>query len=172
MKKRGRNISASNLKEIFTFIDSFMPKTKEQERDLIILKYAYIDNMSSLEIARLEDKRIVGFGNRSSGKLLTGASISRIIKSYGLEYEKRIDYTKRNNYKRRKELTNERQKGNIKKPLICGVCGSTENLELHHIIPIEFGGSDDFFNLLYLCRNCHKNIHRSIRKSVTPIEVE
>lgn len=163
MNKRGRNISASNLKEIFDFIDGFVPKNKAEERDLIILKYAYIDNMTGLQIARLKDKRLVGYGNRSSGELLKGESITRIIKSYGLEHEKRIDYTQRNNYKRRKELTNKRQKGNIKKPMICGICGSKENLELHHIVPIESGGSDDFFNLLYLCHDCHKHIHRSTK---------
>ena len=167
IKKRGRNISTSNLKEIFAFLDAFVPETKEQERDLIILKYAYVDDLSGLAIARLGDTRIVGYGNRSLGKPLKGESIDRIIKSYGLEHEKRIDYTKRNSYERRKNLTNERQKGNLTKPYICGCCGSVKKLELHHIVPIDFGGTDDFFNLLYLCQDCHKQVHRNF-KAVMP----
>lgn len=37
----------------------------------------------------------------------------------------------------------------------CQVCGSTQDLEKHHIIPLEKGGPDVPQNLIVLCRECH-----------------
>ena len=38
----------------------------------------------------------------------------------------------------------------------CIKCGATENLEVHHIIPVSKGGSNSMRNLITLCHNCHK----------------
>ena len=40
-----------------------------------------------------------------------------------------------------------------KKP--CAFCGRTEQLELHHMIPLFLGGTDDAANLVWLCEPCH-----------------
>ena len=32
--------------------------------------------------------------------------------------------------------------------------------EVHHIIPLKYGGRDSFENLILLCNNCHKQRHR------------
>ena len=37
----------------------------------------------------------------------------------------------------------------------CTKCGSTEHLEVHHIIPISRGGGNSSVNLTTLCRRCH-----------------
>ena len=37
-----------------------------------------------------------------------------------------------------------------------------EEIELHHIIPLAFGGTDDYFNLIYLCHDCHMKLHHTI----------
>lgn len=37
----------------------------------------------------------------------------------------------------------------------CEVCGSTENLELHHIVPLLYGGTHGDWNLMTACRECH-----------------
>ena len=36
----------------------------------------------------------------------------------------------------------------------CEKCGSTRNLEVHHKIPIEQGGTHDLSNLKLLCHRC------------------
>lgn len=41
----------------------------------------------------------------------------------------------------------------------CCMCGSKENLEFDHIIPISKGGATTFRNLQILCKNC--NIKKS-----------
>lgn len=37
----------------------------------------------------------------------------------------------------------------------CELCGSDRGLEIHHIIPVVFGGTDDKDNLLCVCKKCH-----------------
>jgi 5-methylcytosine-specific restriction endonuclease McrA len=44
----------------------------------------------------------------------------------------------------------------------CEKCGAenNHNLEIHHTLPIYKGGNNNIDNLIVLCRNCHKEIHR------------
>ena len=42
----------------------------------------------------------------------------------------------------------------------CSKCGKAGRLEVHHVIPISEGGSNDPENLACLCRACHIDIHR------------
>lgn len=41
-------------------------------------------------------------------------------------------------------------------PHKCAMCGSTERLEIDHIIPLARGGSNDPDNLQILCRHCNR----------------
>lgn len=45
----------------------------------------------------------------------------------------------------------------------CPICGdflfNGEELEIHHIIPVKQGGSDDMNNLEHLHKGCHKQVH-------------
>ena len=43
----------------------------------------------------------------------------------------------------------------------CKVCDFAveEMLEVHHILPLSKGGTNEWFNLALLCPNCHKAIH-------------
>ena len=45
--------------------------------------------------------------------------------------------------------------------LKCEKCGVIKPLEIHHIIPISEGGTDDKINLQILCKNCHWLIHHN-----------
>lgn len=44
---------------------------------------------------------------------------------------------------------------------VCEICGKTDNLEIHHKIPVYCGGISNPDNLKVLCKDCHKDIHRS-----------
>lgn len=37
----------------------------------------------------------------------------------------------------------------------CELCGSQRSLEVHHIIPVAFGGDDSLDNLICVCNSCH-----------------
>ena len=55
---KGRNISNKNLNEIYDFINNFQPKNEIEERNLIILRYAYIDNLSAESIYKLKNPKL------------------------------------------------------------------------------------------------------------------
>ena len=43
----------------------------------------------------------------------------------------------------------------------CNICDSewTSILEIHHLIPLSLGGTNDIHNLIPLCPNCHRIVH-------------
>ena len=47
----------------------------------------------------------------------------------------------------------------------CPICNDSllngEHLEIHHIVPVVKGGSDDVNNLIHLHKMCHKQVHKS-----------
>ena len=45
--------------------------------------------------------------------------------------------------------------------LQCCNCGSIEDLQYHHIVPIALGGIDVNSNMCCLCYKCHFKIHHS-----------
>lgn len=45
----------------------------------------------------------------------------------------------------------------------CGLCGSGENLEVHHIKPQSRGGEDSWTNTITLCHDCHLIITKYYR---------
>jgi len=43
----------------------------------------------------------------------------------------------------------------------CEMCGTSERLQVHHILARRFGGTDDDPNLALLCYDCHfKTVHK------------
>lgn len=46
----------------------------------------------------------------------------------------------------------------------CAVCGKTEGLEIHHVKPLANGGTNDFNNLLVVCREHHDQLHMKYSK--------
>ena len=66
-----------------------------------------------------------------------------------------------------REKSEERKKSNnpgFKKALVevhgdrCVNCGSDENIEFHHIVPLAIGGTNNYGNVVPLCWRCHKAI--------------
>jgi hypothetical protein len=59
-------------------------------------------------------------------------------------------------------LTSERVKGNKLRAKVlerdgymCRICGSDENLEVHHMLALTFGGKSTMKNMITLCADCH-----------------
>lgn len=46
----------------------------------------------------------------------------------------------------------------------CQLCGSTNWLEIHHIIYRSQGGNNDERNLIRLCKKCHMLVHSNKKK--------
>lgn len=49
----------------------------------------------------------------------------------------------------------------------CCNCGSTEELEYHHIIPLSLGGNDVLSNYCCLCYACHSLLHFGDKKKIS-----
>ena len=45
---------------------------------------------------------------------------------------------------------------------ICQICGSKDHPEGHHLIDFVFGGVADKDNIVTLCQECHKNVHKGL----------
>jgi 5-methylcytosine-specific restriction endonuclease McrA len=43
----------------------------------------------------------------------------------------------------------------------CVVCGATERLQIHHIVPVLEGGQNVLINLETRCAACHRDAHRN-----------
>jgi hypothetical protein len=41
----------------------------------------------------------------------------------------------------------------------CMICGSSRNLQAHHVLPLSRGGTNRIENLKLLCEKCHKSEH-------------
>ena len=61
---------------------------------------------------------------------------------------------------RKKTDAKQRQKALERDGYKCQICGSTENLEVHHIKHREDGGTDALGNLVTLCALCHAEQHK------------
>jgi 5-methylcytosine-specific restriction endonuclease McrA len=46
----------------------------------------------------------------------------------------------------------------------CQVCGSMQNLQVHHLKLRSRSGSDEEQNLITLCVQCHERMHRKPRR--------
>ena len=42
----------------------------------------------------------------------------------------------------------------------CSKCGKAGRLEVHHVVPMAAGGTNDLSNLIVFCRGCHIAHHR------------
>jgi 5-methylcytosine-specific restriction endonuclease McrA len=45
----------------------------------------------------------------------------------------------------------------------CQICGSSENLQVHHLRPRSKLGNDSIQNLITLCSCCHAHQHKQLR---------
>lgn len=44
----------------------------------------------------------------------------------------------------------------------CVNCGSGDDIEFHHIVPLSLGGTNNYGNVVPLCWKCHKAVHGGI----------
>ena len=159
----GWNLPTEITARIAPRIEALAPKTDVERRNKRILELAFIQNMNASQIARLNDPIIIGMGNRSKGKPLSPSSIRNICIAFAPEV---MEYRRKSHasiaVQRRNPLYKKRQQGEINRPTVCATCGRDTNTEQHHIIPLAAGGTDDYFNLISLCHDCHMKLHHNI----------
>lgn len=45
---------------------------------------------------------------------------------------------------------------------VCQICGSSNHTEGHHILDYQFSGAADKENIITLCREHHKEVHKGL----------
>ena len=54
------------------------------------------------------------------------------------------------------------KKGKERDLYTCQVCGSRDRPEGHHILNYQHGGAANIDNIVTLCGECHKKVHRGL----------
>ena len=161
----GWNLPTEITIAVASRIAEFNPVNDIERRNKRILELAFIHDMNPQQIARLNDPEFIGIGNRSKGKPLSSSAISSICMAFAPEvadYRSHVKQTRNPAQIKRTALYKQRQTGEIHRQEVCATCGSKEDIELHHIIPVAVGGTDDYFNLISLCHACHMKLHHTI----------
>lgn len=50
----------------------------------------------------------------------------------------------------------------------CQLCGSRENLQIHHLTYRHIGFENPWVDLVTLCENCHSGVHRMMSRRTAP----
>ncbi len=165
----GWNIPDEIRGKILQILKRWEPRGDRERRDKRICELAFAEDMNAAQIERLKDPLLVRYtanGKRLDAYPLTSKGIREII------YRRFPDIRRKRGYsvvgaakKKRAELAKDFYTLTANKPKICAVCGSVEELRLHHIVPVSHGGTNDNVNLIFLCDSCHKDLHMRIYKS-------
>jgi len=59
----------------------------------------------------------------------------------------------------RKEFLHNRKIYNLEFKQQCGNCKTVDNLQIHHIVPLALGGTNNTTNMVVVCEMCHGKIH-------------
>lgn len=62
--------------------------------------------------------------------------------------------------KRSAEHIHAQMAGKVRDNFTCQACGSQKHPEGHHIVEHQFSGSAVVDNIVTLCHECHKEVHR------------
>lgn len=106
---------------------------------------------------------------RKKTKYISGLDICKNCSDFDLKRNKPIKKVNRNKKTVSKETYQKvykRDKG------ICQLCGSNQNLHLHHILGRSKNLTDDPDNCIMLCQNCHLEVAHKNQKKYRPILLE
>lgn len=110
---------------------------------------AHIDEIEFCKKILPVSKIVIEVSQFDTHLMKNPALLNEKIKKWG--YRKGFDYS----FSSRREAVLHRDKYS------CQVCGKKNTrLEVHHIIFRSRGGSDDETNLITLCEECHKGVHK------------
>lgn len=121
----------------------------ECDRKLIV-SLAFIDEMSTTDIAYYcADYGIYSRNHQPYSRRRIQQIIAEEVPEYNQYQKKRDRAEKRKQHFRILDM---------KEKSPCARCGATGSVELHHMIPLFLGGSNDDANLIWLCKECHKDV--------------
>lgn len=159
-KQTRRQNARFSVKEWIEFRDRLLDiKPKLTERNYRILEEIIINHKTTAQLAFLAREDINYRWLRSNqDKPISVRRVQQILCTYFPEFHIQKTHKRIQTAKMKIRAEQRKIKAEIDLPRRCGRCGATEELELHHIIPVSIGGTNDKRNLIFLCHDCHKNI--------------
>lgn len=158
----GWSLSTETRKAILAELNAWNPEDKISCRDKHICQLAFKKDMNAAQIERLQDP----FLKNQWGQELTAKGILSIIYRHFPQLRRKRGYSvKTEGHRKRLDLLKDYAALTANKPRICAICGSVKELRLHHIVPVDHGGTNDPVNLIFLCDNCHRALHSRIYKT-------
>ena len=154
-ERRGYNIHLplKRLGEIQEMIKNLPERSEKEIRDKKILELVFIEGLTTKDIE--ESGEFIS----SWGKNTSQRRIQQIVQDYVPDY--------RSCRKKEKKYSDEYYKlraeqAKIRKTMKqeCCICGCHYRLELHHMIPLGIGGTNDERNCIILCRTCHEKANK------------
>lgn len=141
-----KHISWERRKEIIDEIESMTGGAHKS-----ILELIFIHELSTAEaVTYCAEHGIL----KCDGTPYSRRMINYIITKYIPDYSTKA----RPHNPQSKKRANHEAVRDKKTKTFCAFCGCRENLELHHMIPIFLGGTEENANLIWLCTNCHKDV--------------
>lgn len=112
-----------------------------------ILYLYFISGMSSREIPLYCQKHGIRSRNNT---FYTSRSVLNICNKYFPEVRQYVKHNPENEKRKKHFIYLSKTK---RQP--CAICGSTEQLHFHHMIPVDMGGTTSPENMVNLCSKCH-----------------
>lgn len=139
-------IPRKRMKEIRKQVNE-MPKG----RDRTILHLAFVDGLTTTEIAELAKYRedLLSRNHRP----ISRRRIQQIISLHVPDCNDYQDHS----HKDRKHADHHKFAYHHSKER-CALCGETDRLEWHHMIPAALGGTAEPENMVCLCHGCHQAV--------------
>lgn len=140
-------------------------RTWGEDGNLVILELARKnEDMTTKELMLVADKYYTGKGDKENRSALKSAIRRSLeIAGYTGQITGIVGGVKQSYTAYRNRLMQEARTGDFKKDC-CYLCGVNNNLVLHHIMPISWGGKSTKENCVTLCGECHRRAHKSLRK--------
>ena len=127
------------------------------KRDELILTELIVNMKSTAQLAYLaRTDEEFDWLRSNQGKPMSVRRIQQILTEYFPEFHIQTSHKKpKKDQKLRNELPKLRRIM-ITEDSCCGKCGSKEDLEIHHMFPLELCKDNDESNLIILCGACHQ----------------
>lgn len=117
----------------------------------------------------IESNRIVEFTEKYYiGKAKTRSDVANVFRTamkvlgYKGTFVGRI-HTNNLEYRAVRQRENQAAKRWGLRNSACDYCGSADELRVHHIVPLSWGGVSSEENCMTLCEKCHREIHSKLK---------
>ena len=163
-----KNDEANTRKQIANFsvdewigfrerLDNLIKLGELSERDEMILAELIVNMKSTAHLAylaRTDEK--YNWLQSNQGKPMSVRRIQQILTEYFPEFHIQTSHKKAHKDQKLRNELPEIRKVMITEDSCCGKCGSKEDLEIHHMFPLELCKDNDDRNLIILCGACHQ----------------